>query len=141
MKTVLHKTRMDRVRNTYDGVVFLPVEDDCNDVPDGDLMADFNKKRNVGNHRRFFAFINTSFDMQDEFDSKEVWRKYITMKAGFFDEVITGEGKVLYWPQSISWDSLDEIAFKDMFSKVTGAFTRYYGKGLTEDQFNMILEF
>jgi len=37
----------------------------------------------------------------------------IYSEAGFFDEVVTGKGQVLYWPQSISWSKLDEIEFKE----------------------------
>ena len=93
-----------------------------------------------GNHKRFFAFINMSFDMQDEFDSPEIWRKYITMKAGFFDEIVTKKG-IQYWPQSIAWERLDEIEFKELFAKVVNAFIKYYGNGLNELQINSILEF
>jgi len=119
----------------------LPMDNDLAGISDGEIIADLRKNRNVKNHRRFFAFIKMSFDMQDTFDSMEVWRKYITMKAGFFDEVINGEGKVLYWPQSISWDELDEIKFKDLFNKVVDAFLKYYGQDLDDMQINSIVEF
>lgn len=118
----------------------MPLEDDISELPN-EMMAELHKNRNPGNHKRFFAFVKISFDMQDDFDSIEVWRKYITMKAGFFDEVVTGEGKLLYWPQSIAWDKMDEIEFKDMFQKVVNAFLKYYGNGLTELQINSIVEF
>jgi len=140
MKTVLHKMPYQDVPKDYQGSVFLPVMDDCDKVPMGEVMADIKSKRNPGNHKRFFAFVNQSFDMQDEFDNTEIWRKYITMKAGFFDEVVTAKG-VQYWPKSISWDELDEIEFRDLFSRVTNAFIRYYGQGLNEIQINSILEF
>lgn len=140
MKTVLLKTRYEDIPKGYSGAVFLSVMNDCDKVPMGEVMADIKANRNPGNHKRFFAFVNQSFDMQDEFDEKDIWRKYITMKAGFFDEVVTAKG-VQYWPRSISWDELDEIEFKDLFSKVTNAFIRYYGQDLNEIQLNSILEF
>lgn len=139
MKTVLHKCKLSDIPD-YAGPVLLPVDSDLEDIPYGQVMVELKKSRNPGNHRRFFAFVKNSFDMQDEFDSIEVWRKYITMKAGFFDEVVTEKG-VMYWPQSIAWEKMDEIEFRDMFNKVINAFIRYYGKNLDQSQINAILEF
>ena len=133
------KLTQEQARN-YQGVVFAPVMDDMESVPFGEVMVEIKKNRNPLNHKRFFAFIKQSFDMQDEFEDIEVWRKYICMKAGFFDEIVTKKG-VQYWPQSISWDKLDEIEFKEMFKRVTNAFIRYYGQGLDEVQLNSILEY
>jgi len=124
----------------YQGYVLAPLVDDLSDIS-GDVMVDIKKGRNVGNHRRFFAFINMTFDLQDEFDNKDIWRKYIQMKAGFFTEVVTANGKIMYWPQSISWDQLDETAFKDLFNKVVNAFLKYYGNDLNDIQINTIMEF
>jgi len=139
MKLILLKVA--KLPPGYTGSILLPMDDDLSGIPDGEIIADLRKNRNVKNHRRFFAFIKMSFDMQDTFDSMEVWRKYITMKAGFFDEVINAEGKVLYWPQSISWDELDEIKFKDLFTQVVNAFLKYYGQDLDDMQINSIVEF
>jgi len=139
MKLILIKT--SRLPPGYTGPILLPMDNDLSGIPDGEIIADLRKNRNVKNHRRFFAFIKMSFDMQDTFDSMEVWRKYITMKAGFFDEVINAEGKVLYWPQSISWDELDEIKFKDLFTQVVNAFLKYYGQDLDDMQINSIVGF
>jgi len=139
MKLILLK--VSKLPPDYTGPILLPMESDLSGIPDGEIMADLKKKRNIKNHRRFFRFIEVTFDMQDTFDSIKVWRKYITMKAGFFDEVITAEGKVMYWPQSISWDELDEIKFKDLFNQVVNAFLKYYGQGLDDMQINSIVEF
>jgi len=142
MKTVLHKmTMQNAIQANYNGPVFVPVMDDADKIPYGELMADIHKNRSPGNHKRFFAFIKQSFDMQDFYDEPEVWRKVIQMKAGFFDEVVTEKGKVLYFPQSIAWDRLDEIEFKDLFNRVINAFIRYYGDDLNEIEINSILEF
>lgn len=105
------------------------------------IMVDYKKKRNAGNHRRYFAFIKASFDMQDEYDCPSIWRKYIQMKAGFFDEVVTAKGVVMYWPQSISWEDLDENEFKKLFDDVVNAFLKYYGHPLSESQIDKICSF
>lgn len=142
MKSVFNKmTMQEAIKAGYQGSILVPVMDDAEKIPYGEVIVEVHKKRSVGNHKRFFAFIGMSFDMQDHYDESEIWRKVIQMKAGFFDEVITEKGEILYLPQSIAWDKLDEIEFKDLFSRVVNAFIKYYGNGLNSIQINSILEF
>ena len=133
------KTSMEKL-GPYSGAVFLPLESDCESFPDGEYIVELKKNRNVKNHRRYFTFMKLSFSMQDEFDEPEIWRKYLQMKAGFFDEIVTKKG-IQYWPRSISWDELDEIEFKKLFNQVVNAFLKYYGTGLDDIQINTIVCF
>lgn len=140
MKTVLLKLTPEQAKG-YHGPVFAPVDDDCEGIPYGEVMADIKKNRNPGNHRRFFAFMRQAFAMQEFYDEPEVFRKVLQLKAGFFDEVITDKGKPVYLPRSIAWDELDEIEFKELFTKVVNAFMRDFGDRLNDIQINSILEF
>jgi len=142
MKTVLLKTRYEDIPKGYSGPVFLPVMDDCGKVPMGEVMVNIMAKRNHGNHRRFFAFRNTTFAMQDVYDNDEVWRRHLLLNAGHVEEHISPKtGKVGYVIKSIKWDELDEIEFKAIFSSVVNAFLKWYGEDLNEIQINTILEF
>jgi len=138
MKTILIKLSPEQAKN-YHGVVFAPMDDDCEGIPYGELIADLKKNRNFKNHRRFFAFINQAFDMQDFYDDKKVFRKVLQLKAGFFDEVISDKGKVIYLPRSIAWDEIDELEFRPLFTKVVNAFIRDFE--LDDIQINSILEY
>lgn len=142
MKTVLHKMSMaDAIKAGYSGPIFVPVLDDVENVPYGEIMAELRKNRNPGNHKRYFAFIKMSFDMQDYYNEVDIWRKMLQMKAGFFDEVISEKGVAVYLPRSVNWDELDETEFKPLFTKIVNAFIHYYGQGLNDIQINSILEF
>lgn len=125
----------------YQGVVFIPVLDDVEIVPYGEVMADIKKNRNPGNHKRIFAFFRQTFDMQDDFDNPEQWRKYMQMKAGHYELVVAPNGNEMYWPLSIDWDKLDEIEFKKLFTEIVNAFIKYYGRDLSDLQINSILEY
>ena len=138
MKTVLLKTHSDQLKS-YSGPVLVPVEDSLESLPGGECMAEIKKKRNVKNHKRYFSFVKQSFDMQDHYDSPEVWRKVLQLKAGHYDHVVTEKGKAVYLPKSINWDELDETEFRPLFNEVVNAFLRDYGKGLSEHQINMII--
>lgn len=64
-------------------------QDFFDEVPDGALVkVEYIEKRNYENHKRFFAFARDTFDMQDQFDNKEIWRKHLLMLAGYYDQVV-----------------------------------------------------
>ena len=104
----------------YTGKALLPVSEELDFS--GEVMVEIHKNRNPGNHRRYFAFLKTSFDMQDHYEDPEVWRKVLQLMAGFFDEVVGDKGNLIYLPRSIEWSKLDELEFRDLFGRgiVTG---------------------
>lgn len=141
MKLILHKYKLSElVKAGYDGYVLTPEQEDISQLPK-EMMGELHKKRSPGNHRRYFAFLKQSFDMQDFYDDREVWRKVLQLKAGFYDEVISDKGKVVYLPRSIEWTKLDELEFKDLFNRMVNAFLKDFGDKLNEYQINSIIAF
>jgi hypothetical protein len=139
MKTVMMRLHTSEL-NGYQGYVLAPmIEDD--QLPEGEMVVDIKKNRNAKNHRRFFAFVKATFDMQDHYDSIENWRKILQMRAGHYDPVVTEKGGTVYMPRSINWDELDETEFRPLFNDVINAFTSVYGERLTENQWNQVLGF
>ena len=102
------------------------------------VMIEIKRARNPKNHARYFAFIHDTFDMQDTYENKEIWRKVLQMRAGHYDEVITEKGKALYFPRSINWESLDEDQFKKLFNEIIQAFISVYGSKITPEQLEAI---
>lgn len=76
----------------------------------------YKKTRNYENHKRYFSFINEAFDRQDHFENKKHFRQWLQLKAGHYDAVVSPKGKLMYLPRSISFEELDEIGFKGVFS-------------------------
>jgi hypothetical protein len=106
------------------------------------IIFDYKKGRSAGNHKRYFAFINHAFGMQDHFDNQEVFRSYLQVKAGHFVTVISpANGKTQYWPKSVAWDALDEEEFRKLFNEVVNAFLAFYGHKLDQDQINFMAGF
>lgn len=107
-----------------------------------EFIFDYKKSRNPKNHRRYFAFIKNAFDMQDQYDSQEIFRKYLEMLSGHFDTVISARtGEAMYWPRSIGWDALDETEFRKLFNEVVNAFLNWYGDKLSDHQVSKLLEY
>ena len=107
-----------------------------------EFIFDYKKNRSPANHRRYFAFINTAFDMQDTYDNQEIFRKYLEMLAGHFDTVVSARtGETMYWPRSISWEKLGEDEFRKLFNEVVNAFLGWYGQKLNDMQINQLVGF
>ena len=102
-----------------------------------------NKNRNYENHKRFFAFVKTAFDMQTHFESFDIFRKWLIMGAGYYDTAVTPKGVTIFLPKSIAFEKLDEEEFKQLFKKAID----YYLSQLTSartvsnEEFMRILDF
>jgi hypothetical protein len=108
------------VRNTLSGLVPLypsDFEEKRKLKLNEDYEVEIKRPRNVLFHRKFFAMLkvgheNTQLEMP--FDT---YRRYVTMKAGFFKTYYTPKG-VLYEAESIAFGNMDETTFEDVYSRV-----------------------
>ena len=107
-------------RNTISGLVPLyPSDyDEKRKLKLGeDYEVNITNPRNIGFHRKFFAMINvghenTTLDMP--FDA---YRRYMTIKAGYFKAYDTPKG-TFYEPESISFANMSQDKFEEVYSRV-----------------------
>ncbi len=124
----------------------LPANDEAKDLlnamPVGEeLLISYKQGRSVQNHRRFFSFVNWTYEWQDSYENKEVWVYVLKILGGHFYPVVGKNGNTQYVPKSISFD-VDEAEFKKVFNNVTnGYLSSDYGKGLSNDQIDMIVQY
>lgn len=128
------------------GYTLHPVDDNAKTIidhtaVDDDVLISYKKVRNVQNHRRFFAFIQTAFAMQDHYDTPTMLRKAIQIGAGYCDEIIGLDGNVYFVPKSIAYEDLDEEAFRTLFKDCITAFLNRYGSHISESEFMRIINF
>ncbi|MEQ9091832.1 MAG: DUF1367 family protein [Balneola sp.] len=79
--------------------------------------------RNAGFHRKFFAMINTAFDTKPEkfdrhFPDADALRKELLKRAGYYTSYIDFKGVTQYEAQSISFDSMGQEKFEEVYSRV-----------------------
>ncbi len=74
------------------------------------------RARNPMFHRKFMALIRMMFENQDEIQNEEVFRKAMTINAGYFDEVKNHAGVVVPIPRSIAFDSMSAEDFEKLYS-------------------------
>ena len=119
---------------------FVAQDDGMDEIKIGEaIRVTWKRSRNPGNHRRFFAFLEAVFDMQEHFDDKEVLRKWLLMKAGYFDTAVAPNGYTLFLPKSMAWDAMEETVFRKAFDKMLSVAVRELG--LDEQAINQVLEF
>jgi len=86
---------------------------------EGELYeVEIKKKRNIKFHKKFFALINLCFENQEHYKHADDLRKELVIDAGFFREYTTVLGEIKKEPLSLSFASMDEIQFEDVYNKV-----------------------
>jgi len=73
--------------------------------------------RNIDFHKKFFALINLGHQNTKLQLPYDTYRSIMTMRAGFVNIFETPKG-ILYLPKSISFASMNEIEFQDVYSRV-----------------------
>lgn len=120
----------------------IPTDQDAfSKVDSGDeVMCEYVKKRNPGNHRRAFAFFNYVLNCQEKFVSVDVLRKYLAIKAGYCD-IIELNGECYQIPKSIAFDKIGEPEFKDVFSLMVDAAISEFGDIMSQEQIDHVCSF
>jgi len=124
----------------HDGSYIATMPDESALVPIGtEVMLEYSLKRNPANHRRFFSFVKIAFDMQEHFEEIDIFRRWLTMKAGYFKTVVTPKGETIFLPDSIAFHKMPEEEFKKLFSKCIDVFLRELENGQTEHDLMQVI--
>ena len=80
--------------------------------------VEIKRKRNYEFHKKYFALLTITFQNQKKLTgiSFDEFRAYVTMKAGYYKTVTTDKG-MFTLPKSISFSSMDNIEFDDLYQK------------------------
>jgi hypothetical protein len=92
-----------------------------------ELQIEITQPRNIKFHRKFFSLINMVFDNQELFEDIEILRKELTILSGFYTEYTSFDGEVKREAQSISFASMDEIKFNELYSKFIDTVIKCFG--------------
>jgi hypothetical protein len=82
------------------------------DMAPGDtLQFEWNKPRSLQHHRHFFAMLHALLDRQEQFESMDQLRMWLTVGAGHCAFVPGPDGAMVALPDSIAFHRLDEVEF------------------------------
>lgn len=105
------------------------------------IRVKFSFPRSYDNHKRFFAFLKITFDMQDHFDNISHYRKWMIMKSGHYSIIKAPNGYTLFDADSIAFDKLDEIAFRILFSDCIDVFIGTWGDKISREELERVVGF
>jgi hypothetical protein len=82
--------------------------------------------RNYEFHKKFFALLNLGHQNTRMEMSFDFYRDYVIMKAGYVQIAITPEGE-MYKPKSISFASMEQSVFEDLYSRAINVIIKDIG--------------
>jgi hypothetical protein len=85
-----------------------------------DYEADIKMPRNYQFHKKLFALFNLGCQNSKMDLPFEVYRKIMTVRAGYFTAYQTDKG-VYYEPDSLSFTAKDEAQIEEVYSRVMDA--------------------
>jgi hypothetical protein len=101
--------------------------------------------RNVDFHRKYFALIAYAWEFLDEretatFRSKDNFRKYLEISAGHCDVIFHPRlQEFVEIPKSISFGSMDNTAFSELYERVKDVIFSIIGDRVTREEFERLL--
>lgn len=91
-----------------------------------DVEIDIKQPRNLKFHKKMFALLNVGFENQEKYETLEIFRYIMTLKAGHFVEVATDKG-VVFMPKSMKFSKMDDLVFSDLYSKILDVILKEIG--------------
>ena len=101
--------------------------------------------RNVDFHRKYFAMISYAWEYLNEveverFKTKDNFRKYLEITAGHCDVIFHPRlQEFVEIPKSISFSSMDNASFSDLYGRVKDVIFSIIGTRVSEEEFEHLL--
>lgn len=93
-----------------------------------EFEIEYKKQRNLKFHKKAFALFKLAFENQEAYSDLNDLRRDLTITAGYYTEsanMLTGE--VFKHAKSISFASMDEIEFSNLYESVKNVISQWLG--------------
>lgn len=102
------------------GGVLMPADEEAIEaltkIKNGDsVLIEYKRNRNPKFHRKMFALLKLIFENQSVYETQEELRREMMLKAGRYSKHFTTKGVTLYIPDSMSFDSMDQDEFEELY--------------------------
>lgn len=127
-------------------VSLVPADEKClkrlKKIVEGDVISlEIKQVRSYPQLKRFFSFVKITFDIQDHFTEIEAYRRWLTIKAGYYTTIVYPSGEAVLDSDSIAFDSMEEEDFIKLFSSCVNVFLKELGTGISENELNAVIGF
>ena len=124
----------------------VPANEDAEEIIKGmkqgqPIRLQYSFPRNYENHKRFFAFVQITFDMQDHFDNPKHYRKWLIMKSGNYTIITAPNGYQIFDADSLRFDKMEEITFRQVFSDCIDVFLGVWGDRISREELERVVGF
>lgn len=92
------------------------------------VNAKISRPRNGKFHRKFFSMLDVAYqnhewpEVQTQWGkakcNRDLFRKYVIVRAGHYEPALTPTGEVRAEPKSISWANMDQEEFNRLYNDV-----------------------
>jgi hypothetical protein len=113
------------------------------------VVCEVRKARDANKHRKFFAMLNLAFDLWNPAEqaiaghpakkSRETFRKEVTIAAGYYDVEAGLHGPKLV-AQSIAWDKMDDLVFREVYEAVYAVLASGVLEGVSREEAERMAE-
>lgn len=90
------------------------------------LQCDITKPRNYEFHKKYWGLINMVYSNQERYTDINDLREDITIEAGYYTTRIDIHGEIKKKAMSISFASMDEYEFSDLYSKTLDVIIEHF---------------
>jgi hypothetical protein len=125
----------------YDDEVFK-------NVREGSCEVNIKVSRNPQFHRKVMAFFHFCFshwksdrEFMDEPGQFDVFRKHLTVIAGYYNKYYTIKNEVRIEAKSIAYSNMSQDEFTQLYGALIGAAMKTIFKGCDEDTENKLMRF
>lgn len=87
-------------------------------MPGETFRFEWRQPRSPRHHAHFFAQLGELFKRQEQFDSTDKLRAWLTVGAGYCDFVPGPKGRMVALPRTIKWEAMDETEFGELHAAV-----------------------
>ena len=81
------------------------------------ILVEIVKSRNPAHHRKYFALLKVTFDNQDVYKSFDELKAVCLCEIGYCQTFVDKDGTVIKSPKSISFETLDQLEFSDIYER------------------------
>ena len=131
---------------------FIPVDLDVDvikKIPNGSIVElSLKQQRNYQFHKKVFEFFNYCFDhwksdreFMDERGQFNLFRKNLTVLAGYYDEFYKIDGTVRIEAKSLSYDKMTQDDFESCYHALVNAAMRHIFTDCDESHYQKLISF
>lgn len=91
-----------------------------------EVECEIRMPRNYRFHKKFFALVKTVFDNQERYNNMEHLRKDLIIASGFYEVRYNLDGVEIYEAESISFASMDEAKFSELYNAVVNTICTHF---------------